>query len=345
MKSKLYFTLATILLVFNCFAASDINSLPRGTAPADMVSALDSFYEATRTMPQAPDYINLHSVMIVKDGKVLVERWYNGESAEKPHTMWSVSKTFTSAAAGLAISEGLLKLDDKLVDFFPEDLPAEVSDNLAAITVRDLLTMNCGHQKEVSFDRSDPSINWVQRFLAHPVPHTPGTHFRYNTIGTYMVSAIVQKVTGMKVNDYLETRLWNPLHIEKPEWDESPQGINVGGSGLHLKTEDMAKMGQLLLQGGEWNGQQVLPADWVKEMSSYQVQSYANNNPDKRADWNKGYGYQMWMCQHGAFRADGANGQYIIIIPDKNAVIAITTDSSLYQPYMDIIWQYLYPVL
>jgi len=343
-NSYLILLCAAICLFSSCKEAGTA-ALPRGEASPEMTAAVDSFFEATKAVPDSVGYINLHSIMIVKNGKVLVERWYNGESADKPHIMWSVSKTFTSAAAGLAISEGLLKLDDKLVSFFPEDLPQEVSENLAAVTVRDLLTMNCGQQTEISIDRSDSTLNWTRIFLNHPFTRQPGTYFRYNSYGTYMVSAIVQKVTGQKINDYLESRLWQPLGIEKPEWDESHQGINCGGWGLHLKTEDMAKMGQLILQGGEWNGKPVLPADWVKEMSSYQVQSYANERPDPRADWNKGYGYQMWMCQHGAFRADGANGQYIIIIPDKNVVIAITTDANLYQPYMDIIWEYLYPVL
>jgi len=345
MKNAYIIVLIAAVCLF-CGCRHDGNgSLPRAEASQEMVAAVDSFFEATKAVPDSIGYINLHSIMIVKDGKVLVERWYNGQSAEQAHIMHSVSKTFTSAAAGLAISEGLLKLDDKLVSFFPEELPEEVDDNLAAVTVRDLLTMNCGQQTEVSIDRSDSSINWAKAFLAHPFSHTPGTYFRYNSAGTYMVSAIIQKVTGQKVNDYLEPRLWQPLGIDKPQWDESFQGVNCGGWGLYLKTEDMAKMGQLLLQGGQWNGKQVLPAEWVKEMSSYQVQSFADDRPDQRADWNKGYGYQMWMCRHNAFRADGANGQYIIIIPDKDAVIAITTDSNLYQPYMDIIWQYLYPVL
>ena len=330
--------------------------LPRAEqAPAELTAAVDAFILATQTVPQAPDHIDLHSIMILKHGEVLEERWMNGAAPDKPHTMWSVSKTFTSAACGLAISEGRLSLTDKVIDFFPDKLPEEVSDNLAAMTVRDLLTMSCGHDAECSVRKSGDNNDWVKAFLAHPVLHTPGEYFIYNSMGTFMVSAILQEVTGEKVVDYLDSRLWQPLGIEKPIWEENPAGINYGGWGLSLKTEDMAKMGQLLLQGGVWNDEQVLPADWVKEMSSYQVASAPNGtriekleeaglNKDN-SEWVQGYGYQMWICSQDGFRADGANGQYIMVFQDKDAVLVLTTDSNLYQPYMDLIYQYLVPVL
>ena len=338
--------------------AGIVKDLPRAAqTPKEVSEAVDAFIEATETVPQDPEHITLHSIMILKHGEVVEERWLNGAGPDIPHTMWSVSKTFTSAAAGLAIRDGKLRLEDKVVSFFPDELPAKVSENLAAMTVRDLLTMTCGHDSEPRAVRSsnDPKASWTKAFLAQEVPHKPGEYYLYNSMGTYMVSAIVQKVTGEKVGDYLNMRLWQPLHIEKPQFDESPQGISCGGWGLHLKTEDMAKMGQLLLQGGVWNGAQILPADWVKEMSSYQVPSApsgtrfedlekAGLNKDNN-DWVQGYGYQMWICRHGAFRADGANGQYIMVFPDKDAVLVLTTDSNLYQPYLDIVWEYLYPVL
>ena len=229
-----------------------------------------------------------------------------------------------------------MALTDKIVSFFPDKLPKEQSDNLKAMTVRDLLTMSCGHDVEPSFRDAKPDQDWVTVFLAHPVVHEPGTFYLYNSLGTYVLSAIVQKVTGEKVVDYLTPRLFEPLHIDKPKWEESPQGINCGGWGLWLKTEDLAKMGQLLLQKGEWNGRQLIPAEWVAEMSKKQVESI---NPGTRteeaegkgmsvetSDWMQGYGYQMWRCRPGCFRADGARGQYIIVVPERNAVIAITSD-------------------
>lgn len=351
MKKVNLLLLAVAAVLAGCQSQSD--ALPRGKASAELTAAVDAFHEATETVPQGRDHITLHSIMVLKHGKVVEERWYNGESAEKPHTMWSVSKTFTATAIGFAIEEGLLTLDDKLVSFFPDKLPAQVSDNLAATTVRDLLTMTCGHDVAINFNTFQ-SDDWVRGFLEFPVTHTPGTYFVYNSVGTYMLSAIITKLTGQVMNDWLDSRLWQPLGIQKPEWDDV-QGISCGGWGLHLKTEDMARMGQCLLQGGKWNGKQVIPSDWVKEMTTYKVESgpagtrledmprlgiTKDNN-----EWAKGYCYQMWICSDGGYRADGANGQYIMVFPEKDAVLVLTTDSNQYQPYMDIIWKYLIPVL
>ena len=255
---------------------------------------------------------------------------------------------------GLAIADGKMALTDKVIDFFPDKRPAEVSDHLKAMTVRDLLTMTCGHDEEPT-SRRDQNADWVEAFLAQPVVHEPGTFYLYNSLGTYMLSAIVQQVTGEKIVDYLDARLFQPLHIDKPKWEESPQGINCGGWGLYLKTEDLAKMGQLLLQKGEWNGQQLIPAEWVAEMSKKQVESI---NPGTRieqaeergmtketSDWMQGYGYQMWRCRPDCFRADGARGQYIIVVPDKNAVIAITSDNGDLQGELNLVWKNILPVL
>ena len=207
-------------------------------------------------------------------------------------------------------------------------LPAEVSDNLKEMTVRHLLTMNCGHDTDPTRAvREKKDADWVKEFLAWPVEHKPGTFFCYNSVGTYMLSAIVQKVTGQKIVDYLWPRLFRPLGIVNVRWEESPQGINTGGWGLYLKTEDLAKMGLLLLQDGKWQGKQLLPEGWVKEASAAQVPSLpAGVRPEwlkkmkmtpKNSDWLQGYGYQMWRCRHDAVRADGANGQYIIFTACK----------------------------
>ncbi|MBR4738413.1 MAG: serine hydrolase, partial [Bacteroidales bacterium] len=279
----------------NAKSSAEIIGLPRSTTPENVSKAMDDFFQAA-----AEKKMDIHSAMIVKDGNVIYSRWQSQGAEDKPHVLHSVSKTFTSTAVGLAIAEGKMALTDKVVDYFPDKLPAEVSDNLKAMTVRDLLTMTCGHDSEPSAGDTQP--DWVTTFLAHPVVHQPGTFYLYNSMGTYILSAIVQQVTGEKVVDYLSTRLFEPLHIEKPHWDESPQGINCGGWGLYLKTEDLAKMGQLLLQKGQWNGRQVIPAEWVAEMSKKQVESI---NPGTRleqadergmntstSDWMQGYGYQ-----------------------------------------------------
>ncbi len=352
---KLFLLFAmTALMLSGCKPEKVIIDLPRTEASPEIVAAVDSFVNATETRPVRPDSITLHSIMILKHGEVVLEKWFNGQTAEMPHAMHSVSKTFTATAVGLAIDEGKLKLNDPVIKFFPDKLPAEPSNNLKAMTVRDLLTMTCGHDEEPKELRKD-SLDWVSAFLAWPVVHKPGEYYLYNSVGTYMLSAIVQQVTGEKVLDYLDTRLFQPLHIERPQWDESPQGISCGGWGLYLKTEDMAKMGQLFLQKGKWNGKQIVPAKWLKEMSSYQVPSAPSGtrfedlekvglNKDNN-EWVQGYGYQMWICRHNAYRADGFAGQYIMVFPDRDAVLVLTTSSSLYQPYIDIIWEYLLPIL
>ena len=354
MKKMFLLFAMTALMLSGCKPEKEIIDLPRTEASPEVIAAVDSFVNATVTRPVRPDSITLHSIMILKHGEVVFEKWFNGQSAETPHAMHSVSKTFTATAVGLAIDEGKLNLNDPVVKFFPDKLPAEPSDNLKAMTVRDLLTMTCGHDQEPNTVRRGAE-DWVTGFLSWPVDHKPGEYYLYNSVGTYMLSAIVQQVTGEKILDYLDTRLFQPLHIERPQWDESPQGISCGGWGLYLKTEDMAKMGQLFLQKGKWNGKQIVPADWLKEMSSYQVPSApsgtrfedlekAGLNKDNN-EWVQGYGYQMWICRHNAYRADGFAGQYIMVFPDRDAVLVLTTSSSLYQPYIDIIWEYLLPIL
>ncbi len=329
--------------------SAEIIDLPRAETPESVDKAMNAFFDQAKH-----DSMDIHSVMIVRDGNVIYSRWQSEGVDTVPHVLHSVSKTFTATAVGLAIAYGKMSLTDKVIEFFPDKLPAEVSDNLKRMTVRDLLTMSCGHDVEPTGQREE-GVDWVQAFLAHPVVHEPGTFYLYNSLGTYMLSAIVQKVTGEKVVDYLTPRLFDPLHIDKPKWEESPQGINTGGWGLYLKTEDLAKMGQLLLQNGEWNGKQIIPAEWVAEMSKKQVESInpgtrmeeaeAKGMTKENSDWMQGYGYQMWRCRPGCFRADGARGQYIIVVPDKNAVIAITSDVEDLQGELNLVWNHILPAL
>lgn len=333
----------------------DINyltkQLPRAEASAKMKKAAEKYLAAVTKEKQ-----DLHSIMILKDGNVIYEKWMGDGKENEPHILNSVSKTFTSMAVGFAISEGYFKLEDKVADIFPEYLPEKPDENLLAMTVKDLLTMNCGHSTDPTRLAWSSEEDWRKVFLSHPVTHKPGTIYCYNSLGTYMLSAIVQKYTGEKLTDYLYPRLFRPLGINNVSWAESAQGINTGGWGLYLKTEDLAKMGQMLLQKGEFNGRQIVPQWWVEEASSAQVQSVmAGINSDmipqlpknivKTSDWLQGYGYQMWRCRNNAFRADGANGQYIIMIPDKNAVVVTTANITDMQGEINLIWKHILPAL
>lgn len=204
--------------------------------------------------------------------------------------------------------------------------------------VRDLLTMTCGHASEPKFTTDTA---WVKTFLDHPVEHRPGTHFQYNSPGTHMLSAIITKTTGEPLLDYLKPRLFEPLGIENPQWGASAQGNNEGGWGLKLCTEDIAKFGQLCLQKGKWNDRQLVPAAWVEKATSKQVTN--GSNPD--SDWNQGYGFQFWQCRHGAYRGDGAHGQYCIVLPQQDAVISITANTADMQGELNVVWDSLLPAL
>ncbi|MFM8263936.1 MAG: serine hydrolase domain-containing protein [Pirellula sp.] len=305
--------------------------LPRATPESQGVSskAIADFIQA------ADEKVNsMHSLMILRHGKVIAEAWWAPEDADKPHVLWSLSKSFTSTAVGLAVQEGKLSIDDRVVGFFPEDLPAEPVENLRNMKVKDLLTMSTGHADEPNVRQTQ---DWIKSFLAHPVPHAPGSFFRYNTPATFMQSAIVQKVTGQTVVEYLQTRLFDPLGIDPPRWDKNPQGISLGGYGLFLKTEEIAKFGQLYLQKGLWQGKQLIPADWVDLATSKQVSN--GNNPS--SDWNQGYGFQFWRSRHNAFRGDGKDGQFCIVMPDQDAVVVMTANTANMQAQLSLVWDHL----
>ena len=245
------------------------------------------------------------------------------------------------------MSEKRLSVNDKVISFFPDALPDTVSPFLSQMKVKDLLSMSAGQEPDPTFKIVANDSNWVKSFLAVPIVHEPGTKFLYNTLATYMLSAIVQKVTGEKVIDFLKPRLFQPLAIDGMDWEVDPHGINTGGWGLRLKTEDMAKFGQLFLQKGKWNGKQILPASWIEEASTLKIYQAPDAPQSKKdsSDWMQGYCYQMWRCRHNCFRADGAYGQYIIVMPDQDAVIAITAETPDMQDEINLVWEYLLPAI
>ncbi len=280
----------------------------------------------------------MHSVMVVRHGQVIAEGWWGPYDAEHKHVLYSLSKSFTSTAVGFAVAEGKVSIDDEVLKFFPDDAPTNASNNLKAMRVRDLLMMSTGHQDETS---SAPDAISAKSFLAQNVPHLPGTHFKYNTPATFMQSAIVQKVTGQTVLDFLKPRLFEPLGIESPVWDANSQGISLGGYGLRVRTEDIAKFGQLYLQKGRWQGKQLLPAEWVEMATAKQT----SNGSNPKSDWNQGYGFQFWRCRHNAYRGDGAFGQYCVVIPEQDAVVAITSGVKDMQAVLNVIWDKLLPAM
>ncbi len=323
-------------------AADATGSLPRslplteGVDPAGIAKFLETMEERR---------FELHSFMLLRHGKVVAETWWAPYAAEVPHCLYSLSKSFTSTAVGLAVAEDRLSLDDKVISFFPESLPPQVSDHLAAMRVRDLLRMAAGHEKDPQ-NEMVKSDDWVRAFLAQPLVRAPGTQFVYSSAATYMCSAIVQKVTGMTVLDYLRPRVFEPLKITGVTWDTCPRGINTGGWGLSVTTEGLAKFGQLYLQKGNWQGRQILPAAWVAEATSFQIQQPAkpgSTRPKEEDDQRQGYGYQFWRCRHNAVRADGAFGQLIVMMPDQDAVVVMTSESRDLMEQLGVVWEHLLP--
>jgi CubicO group peptidase (beta-lactamase class C family) len=309
-----------------------------GVASAGIQAFLDGLAAARHEM---------HSVMIARHGRVIAEGWWTPYEGKLRHTMYSMSKSFTSTAVGLAVAEKKLTVDDKVVSFFPKDLPETVSDNLAALRIKDLLTMSVGSEREPTQDMVKEQ-NWVRSFLGHSITHPPGSVFMYNSAATYMCSAIVNEATGQTVLDYLMPRLFEPLGIEEPTWETCPRGIDTGGWGLSIQTEGLAKFGQLLLQKGKWNGREIIPAAWVEEATSFHIQQPEPAQlarPKEKNDWQQGYGYQFWRCQHGGYRGDGAFGQYTIVLPGQDVVIAMTGETSNMQGQLDLVWEHLLPAI
>ncbi len=343
MLAKSLFLSLPLFFLLPTLPAAAQDAFPTGIPEKEGVSAtgIMDFVNAA-----SHSHTEFHSFVFLRHGKLIAEGWWNPYSPTLKHTLYSTSKSFTAAAVGFAIAEKKLKLTDKVVSFFPNDLPNPVPPNLAALTVKDALMMSDGMDPDptpkVAFD-----TNWARAFFAQPIVNQPGTKFLYNSAGTYMLSAIVTKVTGQPVIDYLRPRLFDPLGITGEDWETSPQGANTGGWGLRLKTEDMAKFGELYLNGGKWHGKQIIPHEWVREATTMKIMQDPNAPQAKKdsSDWLQGYCYQMWRCRHNGVRADGAFGQFIIMLPDQDAVIAITAETPDMQEEINLVWEHLLPAM
>lgn len=318
-------------------------SLPISTPEAEGISSrgILKFLDAVENGKN-----ELHSFVIVRHGKIVSQGWWSPYGKDLKHVMFSVSKSFTSTGVGIAISENKLKLTDKVVSFFPNSLPDTLSTYMKEMTVRDLLMMSAGMETDPLFT-ARTSTDWPKAFLSAKIDHKPGTVFKYNNMATFMLAAIVQKATGEKLFDYLKPRLLEPLGIRNVTWDETPEGYTFGAIGLRIQSGDMAKFGQLLLQKGKWNGKQLVPEAWIAEATSFKIESNdpGNKNPKELNDWAQGYGYQFWRCRNNAYRADGLGGQFIIVLPEKDAVIVLTATAANTQEELNLVWDNLLPAM
>ena len=284
------------------------------------------------------EQLGLHSLMILRHGQVVAEGWWKPYERTRPHMMFSVSKSFTATAIGIAESEGRLSVDEPILAFFPSYATDWVKQNVRDLRVRHLLSMATGHDVDtMEVMRAQPAEDWVKIFLEVPVIYPPGSHFLYNSGASFVLSAIIASRTGQHVKDYLESRLFAPLGIDLPPWETNPRGIEYGASGLRLRTEELAKFGQLYLQRGEWNGKQLLPDSWIEAATSVQ----AHNGTDPDDDWSQGYGFQFWRSRHNSFRADGRYGQFSFVLPEQDAVVAITAGTAENKGIARLLWAHL----
>ncbi len=292
--------------------------------------------EKIRTPDMGQDF---HSFMLLRHGYVIAEGWWEPYKSDFSHVLFSLSKSFTSTAIGFAVQEGLLLVEDTVISYFKEEC-LNPNPNLSKMRIKHLLSMNTGHIVDTTdffFQRKDG--NWAKAFLEVPVEKEPGTHFLYNTGATYMLSVILQKITGEKLIDYLQPRLFEPLAISGATWETCPRGYNTGGFGLRVKTEDIAKFGQLYLSKGKVNGKHLLGEEWIREATII----HSDNSANGPGDWGQGYGYQFWRCRHNAYRGDGAFGQYCIVMPEMDAVLAITGGMKDLQKPLELVWNKLLP--
>jgi CubicO group peptidase (beta-lactamase class C family) len=284
--------------------------------------------------------VNLHSFMLLRHGKVAAEGSFAPFQAGELHPIYSVSKSVTSAAIGIAIGEGLLSLTDRVVDLLPEKVDGEPHPYIARMTVEHLLSMTTAHRRSTNTQMED----WVYGFLNSVPDRPPGASFAYDTTGTHTLCAILQKLTGMTVHDYLRTRLFDPIGIGEIEWESCPMNINKGGSGIKCTVEDMARFGQLYLQDGVWNGTRLLPEGWVELSTGRRVD---NSGANVLLDGKPGYGYQFWRLRNNAYCAFGMGGQFVVVIPDKDVVLAVTANTQQsrdgQQTVTDCLWEGLYP--
>ncbi len=363
--------LISLLTIAASFLAG-INAaeLPRATAASQGIDELGlmNFIDTLRTLPNT----QIHHLMVVRHGRVVAEAHPSPFAAEDTHTLYSCSKTVTALAVGIAADKGLLNVTDKVVSFFPDKVPSDADPRLSEVTVKHLLTMTSGIKNNpLTRERyNDWVLGWLERGMAAE----PGTDWEYDTMSTFMLSAIVQKVTGMKLLDFLNENLFTPIGITEADWEESPDGTNCGGWGLRLKTESQAKLGVLLLNYGKWDGRQLVSRKWIEEMTSEQFRNYVpkpdipktaigkikyyiklawahikswftGKEPELVKFW-EAYGYQTKILHHPtfeAFFAIGLNGQTIYMNRERDLVVVINGSTPGYGSAFKAIWSVLFP--
>ena len=310
-------------------------SIPRAQNAESV--GISSSVVAKMTEEMAYRGINIHSMMVLRHGKVACEAWSQPLNADTPHMVYSVSKSFLATAYGFALEEGLIKRETRLLDLFPELRPKKTDEKLEKLTINHLLTMTAGKQTAI---RGSKNSNWLQTFINAKWIFAPGEGWRYVNDNYYVAAEMLTRAVGMSVTEYLTPRLYEPLGIAVPLWETGPSGVDCGGWGLMLKTEDMAKLILCYHNGGVYDGVQVIPAWWVTEATTIM---HDNSQVEKAADSKAGYGCGFWKCagMPNTYRCEGVFCQYAISFGDYDACLVVTSDHSDLQETLDVIWKYM----
>ncbi|MEV1177662.1 serine hydrolase domain-containing protein [Nonomuraea sp. NPDC049784] len=287
--------------------------------------------------------IECHSLMVVRHGQVVAEGWWAPYSAGRPHLLYSLTKSFSSIAVGLAIADGLLSLDDRVVDVLPDHVPAGISERGRRLTVHHLLSMTTGHRTDSLAEawRLEPG-DLVKGFLRVPFPETEGARHAYDNPTTFVLARMVERVTGRALPELLDEHLFKPMGVEHAEWDRVGSGAAFAFHGLHLTTEAVAAFGELLLRGGLWGERRLVPRAWVELATSRHIATLPWEDGSGDPDFLCGYGYQFWRSRHG-YHGHGSFGQHCVVVPSHDLVVAVTGANSQAQEIFDAIWECLLP--
>ncbi len=305
----------------------------QGIAP----QGINDFVDALESDPA----IEPQGLVVHRHGHRVVEGHWAPHDGTKRRLVYSLSKTFTGTALGLLLGEGKLALDDLVSDHLPELFDDDTPNATRRMTIRHIASMASGHDREtyleaLVLDRRDP----VRAFLHIPPDVEPGTLFMYNQPPVLALATILQRLAGERLADYLRPRVLDPLGIDTFSWSQHRPGIDLGFSGVHTNVDAAARLGQLYLDDGVWDGTRLLPEGWVETASSVQMENPAREEPD----WRCGYGFQLWMQRHG-YRGDGAFGQYMIVLPEHDAVVALFSCTENMQVILDMLWEHLLPAM
>ncbi len=313
---------------------NDIKSIPRAKNAESV--GIDSSVIVKMTEEMAYRGINAHSMMILRYGKVACEGWSKPLTPDTPHMVYSVSKSFLATAYGFALHEGLITRETRFVDVFPQFKNTK-DKNLEKLTIHHLVTMTAGKQTAIRGKKTD---KWLETFVKAKWIFSPGENWRYVNDNFYVASAMLVKVLGVSITEYLTKRLYEPLGMDVPFWETAPDGTEAGGWGLMLKTEDIAKLILCYHNDGVYNGQQVIPADWVNEATTVM---HDNSEVEKHPDSQAGYGCGFWKCAgiKNTYRCEGVFCQYAISFKDYDACLIMTAEHSDLQETLDVIWKYM----